>query len=86
MSFHTDKLDLTTAVKLNNGVMMPVFGLGVYKSGPDTKQAVLDALEAGYRHIDTAALYQNEAMVGEAIRESGIPREEIFVTTKPVER
>lgn len=44
MSFHTDKLDLTTAVKLNNGVMMPVFGLGVYKSGPDTKQAVLDAL------------------------------------------
>ena len=82
MSFHTDKLDLTTAVKLNNGVMMPVFGLGVYKSGPDTKQAVLDALEAGYRHIDTAALYQNEAMVREAIRESGIPREEIFVTTK----
>ena len=67
---------------LNNGVKMPILGLGVYKSGEDTKQAVLDALEAGYRHIDTAALYKNEAQVGEAIRESGIPREEIFITTK----
>lgn len=67
---------------LNNGVKIPVLGLGVYKSGDDTKQAVLDALAAGYRHIDTAALYKNEAMVGEAILESGIPREEIFVTTK----
>ena len=67
---------------LNNGVKMPVLGLGVYKSGEDTKQAVLDALAVGYRHIDTAALYKNEAMVGEAIRESGIPREEIFITTK----
>ena len=46
---------------LNNGVKMPILGLGVYKSGEDTKQAVLDALEAGYRHIDTAALYKNEA-------------------------
>ena len=64
---------------LNNGVKMPVLGLGVYKSGEDTKQAVLDALAAGYRHIDTAALYKNEAMVGEAIRESGIPREEILL-------
>ena len=67
---------------LNNGVKMPILGLGVYKSGEDTKQAVLDALEAGYRHIDTAALYKNEAQVGEAIRESGIPREVIFITTK----
>ena len=67
---------------LNNGVKMPVLGLGVYKSGEDTKQAVLDALAAGYRHIDTATLYKNEALVGEAIRESGIPREEIFITTK----
>lgn len=67
---------------LNNGVKMPVLGLGVYKSAGDTKQAVLDALAAGYRHIDTATLYNNEAMVGEAIKESGIPREEIFITTK----
>lgn len=67
---------------LNNGVKMPVLGLGVYKSGADTKQAVLDALEIGYRHIDTAAFYKNEEQVGEAIRESGIPREEIFATTK----
>ena len=67
---------------LNNGVKMPVLGLGVYKSGSDTKQAVKAALAAGYRHIDTAALYQNEDLVGEAIRESGIPREEIFITTK----
>ncbi len=61
---------------------MPVLGLGVYKSGEDTKQAVLAALEAGYRHIDTAAFYFNEKAVGEAIRESGIPREELFITTK----
>ena len=77
-----DILDLNTKKVLNNGVEMPVFGLGVYKSAGDTKQAVLNALEAGYRHIDTAALYKNEQMVGEAIKESGIPREEIFVTTK----
>lgn len=75
-------MDHQTYKVLNNGVKMPVLGLGVYKSGDDTKQAVLDALEAGYRHIDTAALYKNEMQVGEAIRESGIPREEIFITTK----
>lgn len=75
-------MDYQTYRVLNNGVKMPVLGLGVYKSGNDTKQAVLDALEAGYRHIDTAALYKNETQVGEAIRESGIPREEIFITTK----
>lgn len=75
-------MDINTKKVLNNGVEMPVFGLGVYKSAQDTKQAVLDALAAGYRHIDTAALYKNEQLVGEAIRESGIPREEIFVTTK----
>lgn len=63
---------------------MPLLGLGVYQipSGQQTIQAVLWALEAGYRHIDTASFYGNEADVGVAIRTSGIPRSEIFVTTK----
>ncbi|WP_418475386.1 aldo/keto reductase [Frisingicoccus sp.] len=73
---------LDESLVLNNGIKMPVLGLGVYKSGENTKQAVLDALEAGYRHIDVASVYGNENEVGQAIRESGIPREEIFVTTK----
>lgn len=72
----------TQSLTLNNGIQMPVLGLGVYKSAEHTKEAVLAALEAGYRHIDTAAFYMNEKEVGEAIRESGIPREEIFITTK----
>jgi diketogulonate reductase-like aldo/keto reductase len=65
-------------------VRVPVLGLGVYQSpaGRATRNAVACALEAGYRHIDTAALYDNEADVGRAIRESGIPRSEIHVTTK----
>lgn len=73
---------LNQSLKLNNGLRMPVLGLGVYKSGDHTKEAVLTALEAGYRHIDAASVYGNEKEVGEAIRESGIPREDIFVTTK----
>ena len=77
-------MDLNTVKVLNNGVKMPIFGLGVYKSadGDETYNAVRWALEAGYRHIDTAAMYGNEASVGRAIRDSGIAREEIFVTTK----
>lgn len=69
---------------LNNGVEIPVLGLGVYQTppGPTTEAAVLWALDAGYRHIDTASVYGNEADVGAAIRTIGIPREEIFVTTK----
>jgi diketogulonate reductase-like aldo/keto reductase len=75
---------IDTRVKLNNGLQMPLFGLGTYQAQPgkQTKQAVLYALEIGYRLIDTAAMYENEEAVGEAVRESGIPREEIFVTTK----
>ena len=70
-------------VRLNNGVMMPAIGFGVYQiPKSDTKRAVLDALEAGYRLIDTAASYFNEKEVGEAIRESGLKREEVFVTSK----
>ena len=69
---------------LNNGLKMPILGFGVYQI-PDfdeCKKSVLLALKAGYRMIDTAAGYGNEAAVGQAIKESGIPREDIFVTTK----
>lgn len=70
-------------VILNNGVKMPILGFGVYQiPEAETKQAVLEALKVGYRHIDTAQSYFNEAQVGEAIAESGIPREDIFLTTK----
>lgn len=71
------------SVKLNNGIEMPMVGFGVYQvSDEDTEKAVLEALKAGYRLLDTAAVYGNEAGVGRAIKASGIPREEIFVTTK----
>jgi methylglyoxal/glyoxal reductase len=71
-------------LKLNNGIEMPLVGLGTFlaKDGEETYQAVLEALKVGYRHIDTAAIYRNEESVGRAIKDSGIPREEIFVTTK----
>lgn len=69
--------------KLHNGTEIPQLGLGVYKvPAEDTYENVKTALEIGYRHIDTASFYENEAGVGRAIRESGIPRDEIFVTTK----
>ncbi len=71
-------------VTLNNGVEMPILGFGVFQINDpaECEQSVLDALETGYRLIDTAASYQNEEAVGKAIRASGIPREEIFLTTK----
>ncbi|GLB69296.1 aldo/keto reductase [Arthrobacter mangrovi] len=70
-------------VVLNNGVSIPQLGFGVFQVLPgETQQAVEAALEAGYRHIDTAAAYRNEAGVGAAIRVSGLPREELFITTK----
>ncbi len=71
-------------VTLNNGVEMPILGLGVYQI-PDydeCKKTVLDAIEACYRSIDTAAAYQNEKAVGDAIKESGVDRKELFITTK----
>ena len=71
------------SVKLNNGINMPMVDFGVFQvSDEDTEKAVLEALKAGYRLLDTAAVYGNEAGVGRAIKASGIPREEIFVTTK----
>lgn len=70
-------------VPLSDGVQMPVLGFGVYQIPPEqTEQAVTDALAAGYRHIDTAAAYGNEEAVGRALAASGIPRDELFVTTK----
>ena len=70
-------------VKLNNGVEMPILGFGVYQiPKEETKRCVLDAIKVGYRAIDTAQSYFNESEVGDAIVESGIPREEFFITTK----
>lgn len=71
-------------VKLNNGVEMPILGFGVFQipNADECERSVMDALQAGYRHIDTAAAYMNEKAVGDSIRKSGISREEIFVTTK----
>ena len=70
-------------VKLNNGVEMPILGFGVYQiPKEETKKCVLDAIKVGFRAIDTAQSYFNEAEVGEAIAECGVPREELFITTK----
>jgi 2,5-diketo-D-gluconate reductase A len=70
-------------ITLNNGVSIPQLGFGVFLIEPDeTKDATLAALEVGYRHIDTAEMYGNEAQVGEAVRASGIDRDDIFVTSK----
>ncbi|GAB3076907.1 aldo/keto reductase [Nocardioides zeae] len=70
-------------VSLNNGTSIPQLGFGVYQVPPDeTERAVLTAFEAGYRHIDTAQMYQNEAGVGRALRNSGLAREDVYITTK----
>lgn len=70
-------------IQLNNGVMIPVVGLGTFRAKEnEAYEAVKHALNVGYRHIDTAAIYRNEHEVGQAIKDSGIPREEIFVTSK----
>lgn len=76
--------DIEGTVKLYNNIEMPYFGLGVFGSeeGQETIQAIHWALEAGYRHIDTATLYYNEKSVGSAIRTCGLSRKEIFITTK----
>ncbi|MBY8910065.1 aldo/keto reductase [Salinicoccus roseus] len=78
------KVTANDVYALKNGVEMPIIGLGVYKAeeGDQVKDAVLTAIEAGYRHIDTASFYGNEKGVGEAIRDSGVPRDALFITTK----
>jgi methylglyoxal/glyoxal reductase len=75
---------ITDCVELNNGVEMPWLGFGVFQipEGEQTYQAVRTALDAGYRSIDTAAVYGNEAGVGRAVRQSGVARQELFITTK----
>lgn len=79
MKIPSGQLTLT----LNTGDQIPQLGLGVFKVDDDVcEQIVLDALEVGYRHIDTAMIYRNEAAVGRAIAKSGVPRDELFVTTK----
>lgn len=73
----------TPVLTLNNGVEVPALGLGVFQTPPDeTRDAVRAALDAGYRHIDTAAAYGNEREVGEAVRRSGLDRSEVFLETK----
>jgi diketogulonate reductase-like aldo/keto reductase len=77
------ELSLSSTIPLNNGVGIPALGLGVFKvPNAEAFKVVSEALEIGYRHIDTAAYYQNERGVGRAVRESGLAREEVFVTTK----
>ncbi|AMD21604.1 HFL252Cp [Eremothecium sinecaudum] len=73
----------TATIKLNTGAELPVVGLGTWQStDEDCYKAVLAALKNGYKHIDTAAIYGNEEVIGRAIKDSGIPREELFITTK----
>ena len=77
-------MNINTTKKLNNGVEIPYLGVGVFqvKDGDEAVNAVCWAIEAGYRHIDTAPAYRNEKSVGQAIHQSGIDRKELFVTTK----
>jgi methylglyoxal/glyoxal reductase len=77
-------MDISTKVKLNNGVEMPWLGLGVFRAedGQEVENAVVAALKNGYRSIDTAAVYDNEKGVGTGIKNSGVPREDIFLTSK----
>ncbi|MFN8671343.1 MAG: aldo/keto reductase [Candidatus Sericytochromatia bacterium] len=77
-------LTINSKIKLNNGLEMPLFGLGVYQSTPgeETEEAVIYALKQGYIHIDTAKVYSNEKDVGNAVRKSGVDRKNIFITTK----
>src|SRR6478735_5985967 len=73
-----------SSVTLNNGVEMPILGFGVFQipDAAECERSVYDAISTGYRLIDTAASYDNEEAVGNAIKRSGVPREELFVTTK----
>ncbi|KRL88436.1 organophosphate reductase [Limosilactobacillus ingluviei DSM 15946] len=75
--------NVNSPIKLNNGVEIPCVGYGTFRTDPAvTAQAVQDAITAGYRHIDTAKVYENEAGVGQGIKAAGVPREELFVTSK----
>ncbi|KAL0950132.1 hypothetical protein HGRIS_010128 [Hohenbuehelia grisea] len=78
-------LTLHSVVKLSSGYTMPLLGFGVYQNYT-AKDSCLEAFKAGYRHVDSAQVYRNEADVGAAVRESGLPREELFITTKCVSK
>lgn len=84
MPWASEMLTMTTSRNLSSGYAMPLFGLGVFRldNGAECERQVRAALDLGYRHIDTARGYGNEVAVGRGIRASGVPREEIFVTTK----
>jgi 2,5-diketo-D-gluconate reductase A len=76
-------VDAVPSITLNNGVLIPQLGFGTFQIKPaDAREATLNALKVGYRHIDTAEMYGNEREVGEAIRESGLVRQQVFVTSK----
>jgi len=79
------KFNISSTVRLTSGYTMPLLGFGVFRCN-DTKASVMEALKAGYRHVDSAQVYRNEAEVAEAIRASGVPREDVFVTTKCVSK
>ncbi|KAF8813836.1 Aldo/keto reductase [Phlegmacium glaucopus] len=81
----TTTLALSSTIRLTSGHTMPLLGFGVYQNF-DTKASVIEALKVGYRHVDSAQAYRNEAQVAEAIRASGVPRGDVFVTTKCVSR
>ena len=78
------ELKLDNRIRLHDGNQMPLFGLGVWAAEPgwETYDAVVHALKTGYRHIDTAQMYGNEKDVGDALKDSGVPREEVFLTSK----
>ncbi|KAG6873413.1 hypothetical protein C0995_015838 [Termitomyces sp. Mi166 len=78
-------LTITSTVKLSSGYLMPLLGFGVYQNYT-TRDSVLEAFKAGYRHVDSAQVYRNEADVGEAVRDCGLPREDLFITTKCVSK
>ena len=77
-------MDFSSRLKLNNGAAIPVLGLGTYQIGDETEtyNAVRYAIDIGYRHIDTAAAYNNEIGIGKAVKDSGVNREDMFITTK----
>ena len=78
-----NELNINSTIKLNNGVEMPLFGLGTYQNkGDECVDVIKWALKAGYKHIDTAQLYGNETEIGKAIKESDVDRKDLFITSK----
>jgi len=81
----TEKLTIHSTVRLSSGYDIPRLGFGLYQND-NAEPAILEALKAGYKHLDSAQMYMNEAMVGTALKKAGIPREDIFITTKCASR